>query len=465
MVPTFFVNFYKPLTTILTLAPAGLLFLCGTVLSRCIKLPKLLSPRRFMGTLRDIPPDTDTTPGKAVSMALAGTLGVGNITGVAAAVCQGGVGAIFWMWVGSLFSMAVKYGEVALAVRYRRCGDDGRYYGGMMYVIRDGLAERGISASLSKKLGGFFALFCIINALVTGNLVQSHAAATVLPFPAIVTGVLLLAVTGVAMAYGVNKVGDITLRLVPAMTLLYGGLSLWIILGNLALLPGIFRDIVTSAFSLKAVGGGITGYGLQEIFMHFGDTECGRAMRYGVLRGIFSNEAGCGTSPTAHASATTKSPYHQGMYGIFEVICDTPLLCSLTALVLCVADKRYGVWEEAGDGLTLLAYGSFGGQVVTVMMAGMVVLFAWATILAQLYYGKTAIGYFTKHKLTERAYGMVALGTVLLGAVLDAGVLWSIADGVISVMTGITTVVLLLMRKQVEETVPVAYREKKKKPL
>ncbi len=438
----------------MTLVPAGMLFWCGAVLSKRIRLPRLLAPRRFFGTLRDIPPEADVTPAKAVSMALAGTLGVGNITGVAAAVCQGGVGAIFWMWVGSLFAMAVKYGEVALSVRHRRLDGAGRPFGGMMYVIRDGLAGQ-ISAGAAWGLGGCFAGLCLVNALVTGNLVQSRAAAVVLPVSAPVVGVLLMLAVGVAMLYGVDRVGDITLRLVPAMTIVYSGLSLWILLGNLSLLPGIFREIFVSAFSLRAVGGGAVGFGI----LHFGETECARAMRYGVLRGILSNEAGCGTSPTAHASAVTKSPFHQGMYGIFEVLCDTPLLCSMTALVLCVADKRYGILAQAGDGLTLTAYGCFGGTLVVSIMAGVVVLFAYATILAQLYYGKIAIGYFTARPWPVRVYGGIALGTVFLGAVMDSGVMWKIADGVIAVMTVITTSVLLLLRREIGETVPDAKRK------
>ncbi len=459
MLPAFFVNFYKPLSTLLTLAPAGMLFLCGAILTWRIRLPRLLAPKRFFAALRDIPQEADVTPAKAVSMALAGTLGVGNITGVAAAVCHGGIGAILWMWVGSFFAMAVKYGEVALSVRHRRLDGAGRPFGGMMYVIRDGLARR-VSSGTAWRLGGGFALLCLVNALVTGNLVQSRAAAVVLPIPAAAVGILLAVAVGLAMVYGVERVGDITLRLVPTMTLVYSGLSLWILLGNLSLLPGILREIVESAFSMRAVGGGAVGLGLW----HLGETECGRAMRYGVLRGILSNEAGCGTSPTAHASAVTKSPYHQGMYGIFEVLCDTPLLCSMTALVLCVADKRYGILAQAGDGLTLAAYGAFGGSVVVGIMAGMVVLFAYATILAQLYYGKVAIGYFTKRVWPMRVYCGVALGTVLVGAVMDSGVMWGIADTVIAVMTVMTTGILLLLRREIGETVPGDVRKRKKKP-
>ncbi len=459
MLHTFFVHFYKSFATLLPLFPACLLFFTGFVLSRRIHLPKLLSPKRFFAVLRDIPAHADTTPQKAVSMALAGTLGVGNITGVAAAVCQGGVGAVFWMWIGSLFSMAVKYGEVALAVRYRKQDGDGRHYGGMMYVIRDGLSAR-VSPKTAGKMGGIFAMLCLVNALVTGNLVQSRAAAVVLPMPTPITGILLCLAVGLAMVYGVGRVGDITLRLVPAMTILYSGLSLWILFGNLSLLPCIFGEIVTSAFSLEAIGGGTIGIGLREVLTRFGDTGCGRAMRYGVLRGIFSNEAGCGTSPTAHASAVTKSPHHQGMYGIFEVICDTPLLCTMTALVLCVADKRYGILSYGGDGLTLAAYGAFGGQMVRSIMAVMVVLFAYATILAQLYYGKIAICYFTENGIFVKLYCMVTVGMVFVGSVLGSGVIWGIADLVISVMTVITTTVLLILRREIGEMVPFGKKKK-----
>ncbi len=430
-----------------------MLLVCGLILSGTIRIHRLLHPVRFWKTLGDIPPESRTTPMKAVTMALAGTLGVGNITGVSAAILQGGTGAVFWMWAGALFSMAVKYGEVALAVMYRKKTTAGKWYGGMMYVIRDGLGKR-LSQGAAWLSGGIFAVLCLLNSLITGNIVQSNAAADVLhPLPEWMGGLLLTGLTAAALAYGIGKVGDITLRLVPGMTLVFILLSLWIILGNLELIPSILREIVSNAFSLPALGGGITGLGCRAFFHHLSRHGLVPSLRYGITRGIFSNEAGCGTSPCAHASADTKSPYHQGCWGIFEVICDTLILCTMTALVICIGDRRYGILSSADENLSLRAFQVFGGNWVYGIMAGMVAVFAYATILAQMYYGSTAIGYFTKAKLPQVLYSLLALFCVFAGAVMEPGIMWRLADGIVCIMTCLNTMVLLLLRREIRDTV------------
>ena len=431
-----------------------MLLSCGLVLSFGIGIHRILHPVRFVRTLLDIPENSRTSPFKAVTMALAGTLGVGNITGVSAAILQGGIGAVFWMWIGALVSMAVKYGEVALAVKYRRTHSDGTHFGGMMYVIRDGLRKKGFTG-IAWGCGGIFALLCIGNALVTGTIVQSHAAASVLlPVPEWGTGILLAVLTILAILYGSGKIGDITLRLVPGMTLVFMVLSLWIILGNVNLLPSILRDITAEAFSIRAVGGGITGLGIRGILK----SGIAQSVRYGISRGIFSNEAGCGTSPTAHASADTRSPFQQGCYGILEVFCDTIVLCTMTALVLCIGDRRYGIFSAGGENLTLRAYQVFGGNVVYWLMAGMVTVFAYATILAQTYYGITAIGYFTEKKTVRILYLALTVGCVWLGAVIESEKMWILADRVICLMTCCNTAVLFLLRREIYDTVPKEMR-------
>ena len=439
-----------------------MLLSCGAVLSSAMRLHRILRPGRFFTALRDSSATGGQSPWKALTVALAGTLGVGNITGVAAAILQGGKGAVFWMWVGALFSMAVKYGEVVLAVRYRKRTSDGKWYGGMMYVIRDGLAGR-FSSAVCYTAGGIFALLCAANALVTGTIVQSNAAADVLyPLPEWVSGILLTGCTAAALFYGTEKVGDITLRLVPGMTAVFMGLSLWIILGNLSLIPSILREIVRDAFSLRALGGGVCGMGISGFFRQIGNTGFGNALRYGITRGIFSNEAGCGTSPTAHASADTKSPFHQGCLGIFEVICDTLILCTMTALVICICDRRYGILPGGGANLTLCAYQAFGGDWVYGIMAGMVAVFAYAAVLAQMYYGITALGYFTDNVIVRRGYCLVTLTAVFGGAVMEPDLMWGIADLLVGIMTCLTTAVLFLLRGQIRDTVPQEIRTGKK---
>lgn len=429
----------------LSLCTPVMLLVCGVVLSIQIKLPRILHPKRFLATLQDRPDDSTTSSTKAVTVALAGTLGVGNITGVSSAILQGGVGAVFWMWIGALFSMAVKYGEVALAMRYRKRHGDGHYTGGMMFVIRDGLPKYGLGRGTAWVLGGIFALLCVANALVTGTLVQSHATACVLPFwSRHTTGVLLGILVLISIFYGTDKIGEITLRLIP---LLSGGfllLSLWVIVGNISLLPSIFRDILHSAFAISPV------HGIRSFF----GSSMFCAMRYGITRGIFSNEAGCGTSPTAHATADTKSPYHQGCYGILEVICDTLVFCTCTALVLCIGDRRFGILSLATEDVVLRVFQAFGGRIVYGILAGMVLLFAYATILAQLYYGITALRYFCHNTVLEWLYRLATVAVVIVGCVMDGERMWVLADGLIGVMTCLNTAVLLRMRREIGETVP-----------
>lgn len=423
--------------------PPVMLLLCGAVLSYGIGLPHLLRPKTFFATLQDRPETGSAASAtKAMTVALAGTLGVGNITGVSSAILQGGVGAIFWMWIGALFSMAVKYGEVVLAVRYRRRRPDGQYIGGMMFVIRDGLP---FGKGISWVLGGVFALLCIANALVTGTLVQSHAAACVVPFFSRHTiGILLALLVLLAILYGTDRVGDITLRLIPLLSGGYLLLSLWIIVGHISLLPSILREIFREAFAVSPMVG--VGSALH------GGLFC--ALQYGITRGIFSNEAGCGTSPTAHAAAETKSPFHQGCFGILEVICDTPVFCTCTALVLCIADRRFGILSYGTEDVVLRAFASFGGTPVYGLLAGMVLLFAYATILAQLYYGSTALQYFHCRPVLVWVYRLVTVAVVVVGSVIDGKLMWQIADWLIGMMTCVNTAVLLCLRREIVETVP-----------
>jgi len=416
-----------------------MLLLCGLVLSRKIGIRKILRPGSFCRMLADIPEDSRTTPFKAVSTALAGTLGVGNITGVSAAILQGGAGAVFWMWLGAFFSMAVKYGEVALAVRYRRKNRDGTYVGGAMYTIRDGLGKY-IGRGAALRFGQIFAVLCLVNSLVTGTVVQANAAADVcVPFPEWICGGFMALLVLFAAVYGIQRVGDITVKIIPVLTVLYIVLSLGVILPNIRLLPGILAGIFKDAFSLSAVGGGVTGFTVRE------------AVRFGITRGIFSNEAGCGTSPSAHAAADTKSPHHQGIYGIFEVFCDTILLCSLTAFVVLTADRRYGILASGSSLTTPEAFALFGGTAVFRILAFSVVLFAYSSILAQMYYGITALEYLSASYRVKRMYiGLVIVCTVI-GAVIPAWMMWNCADFVVGVMTCLNLAVLWIMRREIGE--------------
>ncbi len=425
-----------------------LLILCGIILAFRIRLGKILSPKSFVKTLGTSGEKSGTSPAKALCTALAGTLGVGNIAGVATAITAGGAGAVLWMIIGSVFSMSVKYGEVALAVKYRRVTKDG-FMGGAMYTIRHGISKY-IGGKAAYVFGGVFALLCISNSLITGNLVQANSAAAALPSvsPYVIGGILASGILIVGLG-GASKITSLTYTLIPTLSVVYILMSLSVIFRGASLLPEIICDILHGAFSVNAAAGGAFGLGIKE------------AVRYGVTRGIFSNEAGCGTSPTAHASADTKSPHHQGCFGIFEVIADTIILCSMTAFVILIAKRKFDLTSLDGVPLTLKAFGLTLGPYAELIIGISVVLFAFATVIAQIYYGNVAIGYFTSSRLIKNIYVVLTAAVSFCGTVVSPTFMWSAADLIVGIMTVINVTVLLLMAGEIAELSPYALKSKK----
>ncbi len=418
------------------------LLLTAAVLFFKIKPSRLLNPRSFVHALTDMPEGSGSTPFSALSMALAGTLGVGNITGVASALISGGAGAVFWMWAGAVVVIGVKYAEVYLAVKYRRHDARG-YYGGAMYYIRDGLSSK-LPYNLTSAVGGGFAVLCCLNSLVTGNIVQSNAAACVVPPEYRLTcGTALGILVFLPLLYGSRRIEKITAKLMPPLTGVYMAIAVYIIICNFSLLPEVFGEIFHAAFTPRAVFGGAVGFSVRE------------GIRFGVMRGIFSNEAGCGTSPTAHAVAETKNPHNQACYGVVEVVFDTLILCTMTAVVLLIADLRYAVipWKTELDAapVTLDAFRALAGDAVYYILIAAVVLFAYATIIAQIYYGTVAIGYLTQKKLPLFLYYTASAFCTIIGAVISSPVMWTLADVIIGVMTVINCIVLLLLRNQLRD--------------
>lgn len=422
------------------LAPVAL-FISSAVISPVIHILKIMSPKRFFRALVNQPEGSCGSSFKALSLALAGTLGVGNITGVASALISGGPGAIFWMWVGAILVIPVKYAEVNLAVQFRR-KNNGGFFGGAMYYIRDGIGQI-VHGKFPAVLGGAFALLCCANSLITGNLVQSNAAACIFPEEhrltcGIILGVLVLS----SLLLGVKRIEMITSSLIPILTGAYMVISLFIILSNITLVPSVFAGIVKSAFNGRAVFGGALGFGIL------------RSMRFGIMRGIFSNEAGCGTSPIAHASANTKSPHHQACFGIFEVIFDTLILCTLTALVLLIAEARFSLipWSSTADAtpVTMEAFGMLGGSGTYYTLAVSVVLFAFATIIAQIYYGVISVGYLTKRKIPQVIYSVLSVAVTVAGSVVSSPVMWNLADVIIGIMTAVNCFVIIILRSRLK---------------
>jgi len=350
------------------------------------------------------------TPFQAVATALASTVGVGNIAGVATAIYLGGPGALFWLWISGLVGMATKFSEIVIALYYREPDASGTMRGGAMYTLKKGLGL--------PWLGAVFALLTAIAAFGIGNMVQANSVAESLKAsfhlsPAIV-GVVLVAVTGIVILGGITRIADVTQILVPFMAVFYLAGGLVIVIMRAGELPHALQLVFEGAFSGTAAVGGFAG---STIML---------AMRFGVARGLFSNEAGLGSAPMVHAAAITDHPVRQGMYGIFEVFVDTILICTITGLVIMVT----GAWDSGATGAALSAKafeiglpGTWGDLIVTTGL----VLFAFSTIIGWSYYGETGIVYLLGAR-SALPYRLVWLVFIYLGATGSLHLVWDVAD-------------------------------------
>ncbi|MBQ7670880.1 MAG: sodium:alanine symporter family protein [Clostridia bacterium] len=411
--------------------PAVLIFV-GVFLAAKFRFFFLIHPFKTMKRVGTAASSGGTSPFKALTVALAGTLGVGNISGVATAITAGGPGAVFWMWASALTAMSVKYAEVYLAVKYRRAevsGDKVRYRGGAYYYMKEGLAKF-LGKRTSSVIAVFFACLLVSNSLLTGNIVQVNAASSVFDgVPKIAVGAVIAVFALAVSAGGAKRVGDFTVRVIPFLTAVYVFLSLFIIISNIGKTGEVLRSIVDGAFSFRAAAGGAAGYGIS------------RAVRFGVTRGVFSNEAGCGTAPTAHASADAKSPHDQGCLGIFEVFCDTIVMCTMTAFVILLS----GVTGVDGIPLSMKAYGAFFGKFGEIAIGVSVMIFAVATVICQGYYGLEAIESLGGKKKARAVYLAAAFGATLLGSVMSQSAVWQFADLEIAVMTVVNTLAVFIL--------------------
>src|ERR687895_639082 len=367
--------------------------------------------REVLGKLRQKPTggSGNVSPFQAVATALASTVGVGNIAGVATALTLGGPGALFWLWVSGIFGMGTKFAEIVIALHYREPDAHGIMRGGAMYTLR----KRGLGW-----LGGIFALLTALAAFGIGNMVQANSVAQSLNTtfgvsPAIVGGVLVV-ISGAVILGGIRRIAAFAEVLVPFMAIVYIVGGLVILLTHLSALPGALRLVFEGAFSGTAAAGGFVG---STIML---------AMRYGVARGLFSNEAGLGSAPMVHATAMTDHPVRQGLYGIFEVFVDTILICTTTGLVVLVS----GAWQSGTTGAALSAQafssglpGTWGGIIVT---SGLV-LFAFSTLIGWSYYGETGAGYLFGSRAAF-PYRLLWLVFIYLGAVGSLQLVWSVSD-------------------------------------
>jgi alanine or glycine:cation symporter, AGCS family len=350
------------------------------------------------------------TPFQAVATALASTVGVGNIAGVATAIFIGGPGALFWLWVSGLLGMCTKYAEIVTALQYRETDGTGTMRGGAMYTLKNGFKL--------PWLGAIFALLTSLAAFGIGNMVQANSVAGSLEasfgIPPQWTGLAMVALTAIVIVGGITRIGEFTSVLVPFMALLYLGGGLVVLIRYASEVPDALALVFEGAFSGTAATGGFAGSTMML------------ALRYGVARGLFSNEAGLGSAPMVHAAAQTDHPVRQGLYGIFEVFVDTILICTVTGLAVLVT----GEWSSGLNGAALSARafetglpGTWGHIVVT----GGIVLFAYSTVIGWSYYGETGIVYLFGARAAV-PYRLLWLISIYFGAVGSLQVVWGVAD-------------------------------------
>lgn len=353
---------------------------------------------------------------QAIATALASTVGTGNISGVATAIVAGGPGAIFWMWVSALFGIMTKFAEVTLSVKYRQKNEKNEWVGGPMYYIENGLHMRW--------LGVMFAVFAAIASLGTGNMTQcnsiSVALSSTLNISPSITGMVLCIVASVVIFGGINRIAKVTEKLVPMMGAFYILIGIVTIILNIKALPDAFLLIFKCAFKPSAAFGGALGYTVMN------------AVRFGIARGVFSNEAGLGSGPIAHAASNTDNPVRQGMWGAFEVIFSTFIICTITGLVILMS----GLWTEGGalDGaaLSIEAFSGSLGALGKIGVSFGIVLFALSTLLGWSYYGEKAIEYVFKERpcvgKIKLIYKLIYIAMCYVGSVGGLKLVWGISD-------------------------------------
>ncbi len=384
--------------------------------------------------------DGSMTPFEAVCTALAGTVGTGNIAGVAGAIAIGGPGAVFWMWCSALLGMCTKFAEVTLAILYREKNEAGEWVGGPMYYIKNGLGKNW------QFLAVLYALFGALTVFGTGNATQVNTIVTAIDTAALeyglmnssqlssvnlVIGIICAMLVALVLLGGIKRIGSVTAKLVPFMALFYVVLALGVILMNLPRLPQVLLSVIAGAFDPRAFTGGMIG----SIFI---------SMQKGVSRGIFSNEAGLGTGSIAHACAETKKPVKQGLSGIFEVFADTIVICTLTAMVILCSGTAVNYGQAAGAELTISGFTVTYGSWATIFTAVSLCCFAFSTIIGWGLYGSRCVEFLFRSKVVKPffvAYSFVCI----LGATVDLGLLWDIADTFNGLMSIPNLIALLLL--------------------
>ena len=369
----------------------------------------------------------EVTPLQALTTALAATVGTGNIAGITFAVTLGGAGAIFWLWVSALLGMATKYSEILLSVKYRERNVMGDWVGGPMYYIKNGLGNNWKWLGAIFCVFGGLASFGIGNAVQIGNITDSINTAIQQFNPAaaeyqttinIVLALILMAVVGIVLVGGIKRIGEVTEFLVPVMSVIYIVACLIVVVVNITKVPHVFGMIFQGAFTPSAVTGGAAGIGIKL------------CIEWGVKRGVFSNEAGLGSAPIAHAASSETNPVRQGLYGIFEVFMDTIVICTLSGITLLLAldEATISYGTKGTTALNAMALGTvFGSKAGALIIAIGLSLFALSTVLSWGLYG-TRCWEFLLGEKAVKPYQVIFTLVVIVSATMDLGLAWDIAD-------------------------------------
>ena len=372
---------------------------------------------------------------QSLCTALAATVGTGNIVGVAGAILVGGPGAVFWMWVMAFLGMMTNYSENVLGIYYRRKNSKGEWSGGAMYYLRDGLGARKGCKTLGKVLAALFAVFCLIASFGIGNMTQVSSISgnmeSVFGIPTWVTGLVITVLVGLVVVGGLKRIASVTEKIVPFMVVFYmiGTIAIFFI--NISHVGAVFTAIFRGAFGLEAATGGVVGYGIKL------------AIEMGMKRGVFSNEAGLGSSVMVHSNSNVHEPVKQGMWGIFEVFADTIVVCTLTAFAVLSSgffDLNTGalvsetVTNSAGTALAVtkanlvsLVFDRQFGGIGSAFIAVSIMLFAFSTVLGWSHYGTKACEYLLGEKRTI-PYRVIFVLLVFGGAVMGENLAWELAD-------------------------------------
>ncbi len=362
---------------------------------------------------------------QSLCTALAATVGTGNIAGIASAIATGGPGAVLWMWVMAFVGMMTNYSENVLGILYRRKNDKGEWSGGAMYYLRDGLGSKKHCKKIGAVLAALFSIFCLMASFGIGNMTQVNTIATnmntAFSIPKLVTGIGLMILVGLVVVGGLKRIAAVTEKLVPIMVVLYFIGTIIICILHIDKFGAVFESIFKGAFGLKAVGGGIVGAGVKL------------AVQMGMKRGVFSNEAGLGSSVMVHSNSNVREPVRQGMWGIFEVFADTIVVCTLTAFSLLssglinLETGKLAVETADTGSLVGQAFGQTFGQAGVAFIAIALLLFAFSTVLGWSHYGTKACEYLFGTKSTI-VYRVIFVVAVIGGATMGENLAWDLSD-------------------------------------